>query len=71
MFSCFVLFCLFLVIFNMYIFQLEEFVISEEMSRVKLCEITDGGHFFVHDAEGGSLSQIEAKLQELKLKVLC
>lgn len=39
------------------------------MSRLRLCEISDGGHFFVHDAEGTDLAKIEAKLKELKDKV--
>lgn len=42
---------------------------SDEMSRLRLCEISDGGHFFVHDAEGNDLAKIEAKLKELKDKV--
>ncbi|CAM9480909.1 unnamed protein product, partial [Ectocarpus fasciculatus] len=47
----------------------KEFVVSEEMNKYRLCEIADGGHFFVHDAEGGDLALIEAKLKELKDKV--
>lgn len=49
--------------------QDKEFVVSEEMNKYRLCEIVDGGHFFVHDAEGGDLALIEAKLKELKDKV--
>lgn len=44
-------------------------MVPEEMSKYRLCEIVDGGHFFVHDASGGELARIEAKLKELKDKV--
>lgn len=44
-------------------------MVSEELIKYRLCEIADGGHFFVHDAEGGDLALIEAKLKELKDKV--
>lgn len=49
--------------------QKQEFIVPDEMSKYRLCEIADGGHFFVHDAEGGDLARIEAKLKELKDKV--
>lgn len=49
--------------------QEKEFVIPDDMSKYRLCEIADGGHFFVHNAEGGDLALIEAKLKELKDKV--
>lgn len=51
------------------LWQEKEFVVPDEMSKYRLCEIEDGGHFFVHDAEGGDLAKIEAKLKELKEKV--
>lgn len=41
----------------------------DEMSKYRLSEIANGGHFFVHDPEGGDLARIEAKLKELKDKV--
>lgn len=49
--------------------QSEAFVVPEEMIGYRLCEISDGGHFFVHRTEGDELRQIEAKLAELKQKV--
>ena len=48
--------------------QNAEFVVPDEMSKVRICEIVNGGHFFVHE-EGNSLALIEAKLKELKEKV--
>lgn len=48
--------------------QMKEFEVSDVMSTMRLCEITDGGHFFVHKTEGGDLARIEAKLKELKDK---
>lgn len=42
---------------------------SEDLTRWRLCEISDGGHFFLHDAEGNDLDKIETKLKELKDKV--
>lgn len=51
------------------LFQEKEFVIPDGMTKYRLCEIADGGHFFVHNAEGGDLALIEAKLKELKDKV--
>ena len=50
--------------------QNAEFVVPDEMSKVRICEIVNGGHFFVHE-EGNSLALIEAKLKELKEKVCC
>ncbi|CAM9976725.1 unnamed protein product, partial [Laminaria digitata] len=47
----------------------QEFVVPDEMSKYRLSEIASGGHFFVHDPEGGDLARIEAKLKELKDKV--
>lgn len=50
-------------------------MVPDDMSKYRLCEIADGGHFFVHDAGaageegGGDLALIEAKLKELKDKV--
>lgn len=41
----------------------------DSMSKYRLSEIANGGHFFVHDPEGGDLARIEAKLKELKDKV--
>lgn len=49
--------------------QEKEFVVPDEMTKYRMCEIEDGGHFFVHDVEGGDLAKIEAKLKELKDKV--
>lgn len=51
------------------VLQEKEFVVPDEMTKYRLCEIEDGGHFFVHDVEGGDLAKIEAKLKELKDKV--
>lgn len=44
-------------------------MVPDKMSKYSLCEIANGGHFFVHDPEGGDLVRIEAKLKELKDKV--
>lgn len=49
--------------------QKEDFVVPAEMSKYRLCEIADGGHFFVHDATGNNLAKVEAKLKELQDKV--
>ena len=53
-----------------YVYGLQnaEFVVPDEMSKVCICEIVNGGHFFVHE-EGNGLALIEAKLKELKEKV--
>lgn len=44
---------------------------EEKLSKYRICEIVDGGHFFLHNMEEGgkSLALIEAKLKELKDKV--
>ncbi|CAM9394274.1 unnamed protein product [Choristocarpus tenellus] len=47
----------------------EAFVVSEELGTYRLCDITDGGRFYLHSGGGDELALIEQKLKELKVQV--